>query len=383
MIHLEGQLAQEIVERTMKVIPFNVNVMDVRGIILGSGNPARIGELHAGARLALAQSCTIELDDAATRRLHGVKPGVNLPFVVRGQTCGVVGITGNPDEVRQFGELVRVMAEMILEQAQLIGELQHEKRYREEFLDQLIRQEDVSLVELEIWAGRLGMDFSVPRAVAILELIDEAVSPEAAMAELQNCQQYLARTDPELLTAAVSVRELAILLPLPIPRDERRQGDVARERLFSLAAAARQGLKTPAAIALGVALAGLEGVPLSYRCAKRTFRVGRGRNRLARLFSYYDLSIPVLLSGLEAGWQAQQLRRPLQRLSERDRRSGVLRQTLDAWFAEDCQSDRTARRLGIHRNTLDYRLRKVGETAGLDLARMDDRLMLYAALQLD
>ena len=74
MINLERQLAQKIVERTMKIIPFNVNVMDVNGIILGSGNPSRIGELHAGARLALAQSQVVELDDAATRRLHGVKP---------------------------------------------------------------------------------------------------------------------------------------------------------------------------------------------------------------------------------------------------------------------------------------------------------------------
>ena len=62
MISLEPALAQEIVERTMKIVPFNVNVMDVHGFILGSGNPQRIGELHAGARLALAQSRTVEVD---------------------------------------------------------------------------------------------------------------------------------------------------------------------------------------------------------------------------------------------------------------------------------------------------------------------------------
>jgi carbohydrate diacid regulator len=50
---LDARLAQEIVSRTMRIIPFNVNVMDAHGVILASGNPARVGELHAGALLAL------------------------------------------------------------------------------------------------------------------------------------------------------------------------------------------------------------------------------------------------------------------------------------------------------------------------------------------
>lgn len=383
MINLERGLAQEIVERTMKVIPFNVNVMDVRGVILGSGNPSRIGELHAGARLALAQSRAVELDSAVTRTLLGAKPGVNLPLTVRGQTCGVVGITGSPDDVRQFGELVRVMAEMILEQAQLVGELQHEKRYREEFVDQLIRQGETSRSDLELWGARLGVDFGVPRSAIVLELVDEAVSPDSAMAELQSCQQQLANHDPQLLMAAVSPRELVILKAFHVPDDERRLAALAREQLFALDAVARKGLKTPAAMSIGVALPETEGVPMSYQCAKRTFRVGRARNRLARLFSFYDLSFPVLLSGLGAGWQSQQLRQPLRRLQERDRRSGILRETIGIWFAEDCQLERAARQLGIHRNTLDYRLRKIGEITGLDLGRMSDRLMLFAALQLE
>lgn len=121
----------------MRIIPFNVNVMDGRGIILGSGETSRIGELHSGAFRLWHRTAPSKLT-ATSRTLRGVKPGVNIPLTVRGQICGVVGLTGEPDTVRQFGELVRVTAEMILEQAQLIGELQREKRYREEFVFQLI-----------------------------------------------------------------------------------------------------------------------------------------------------------------------------------------------------------------------------------------------------
>jgi carbohydrate diacid regulator len=48
--------------------------MDANGSIIASGNPARIGELHAGALLALAKQLTVEIDEASARNLHGAQP---------------------------------------------------------------------------------------------------------------------------------------------------------------------------------------------------------------------------------------------------------------------------------------------------------------------
>ena len=382
MITIETRLAQEIVERTMRVIPFNVNVMDVRGIIIGSGEASRIGDLHAGAQLAIAQQRTVEIDTATTRNLPGVKPGVNLPLTVRGTICGVVGLTGDPDAVRQFGELVRVTAEMILEQAQLIGELQREKRYREEFVFHLVKQENASRADLEAWAVRLGVDFLSPRAVVVLDLSDETLRPDLALIELQRCQFRLATQQPDIMTAAISPRELVILETFDaigrVPGSA-----LARQRLLALDSVLRKELGTPSALSMGVALKGIEGVALSYQSARRTFRVGRLRNPEKTLFSFYELSLPVLLSGLDSGWQAEQLRRPLQRLDASGKHNGLLRRTIDVWFAQNGHPVATAKALHIHRNTLDYRLRQIGELTGLDLANTDDRLLLYVALQLE
>ncbi|HAW7833304.1 TPA: hypothetical protein JLL63_004178, partial [Escherichia coli] len=48
-------MAQDIVARTMRIIDTNINVMDARGRIIGSGDRERIGELHEGALLVLSQ----------------------------------------------------------------------------------------------------------------------------------------------------------------------------------------------------------------------------------------------------------------------------------------------------------------------------------------
>ena len=59
--------------RTMKIIDSNVNVMDARGRIIGSGDRERIGELHEGALLALSQARVVDIDEAVARHLHGVR----------------------------------------------------------------------------------------------------------------------------------------------------------------------------------------------------------------------------------------------------------------------------------------------------------------------
>ena len=383
MSTIEARLAQDIVDRTMRIIPFNVNVMDGRGIILGSGETSRIGELHSGALLALAQNRTVEIDAATSRTLRGVKPGVNIPLTVRGQICGVVGLTGEPDTVRQFGELVRVTAEMILEQAQLIGERQREKRYREEFVFQLIHHGATPIADLEAWAVRLGVNFQRPRAVVVLELTDPELRPDQALSELQHFQQQLATSRPDVLTAAISPRELVILESFATLAQRAPTATQARQRLQGYEAEVGKVLMAPATMAIGVALDGIEGVALSYQSARKTLRVGRSRKPQQSTFSYYDLSLPVLLSGLGSGWQAEQLRQPLLRINAVDKRSGSLRRTLDAWFAHNGHPLATAKALHIHRNTLDYRLRQISELTGLDLANTDDRLLLYVALQLE
>lgn len=325
----------------------------------------------------------MEIDTATVRNLHGVKPGVNLPLTVRGQTCGVVGITGDPDAVRQFGELVRVTAEMILEQSQLTSELQREKRYREEFTFQLIKQGGTSRADLEAWAVRLGVDFLCPRAVVVLYLLDESLRPELALIELQHGQQHLSAQRPEILTAAISPRELVILETFDTTGTRVPGSAIARQRLTALDSALQKVLGTPTALSMGVALTGIEGVALSYQSARNTFRVGRLRNPQETTFSYYDRSLPVLLAGLGSGWQAEQLRRPLQQLKAYDKGCGTLRSTLDMWFAQNGHPVATAKALQIHRNTLDYRLRQISNLTGLDLSNTDDRLLLYVALQLE
>jgi len=389
MIELSTHLAQDIVARTMRIIPFNVNVMDAHGVILASGDAARVGELHDGALLALAKRATVEVDAASSRLMHGAKPGINLPLVVGGRLCGAVGLSGEPAAVRQFGELVRLTAEMILEQASLAGELQRDSRYREAFVLNLIRPDAGGRPDLEAWGRRLGVDLRRMQVVFLLALSASGTNPDLAddeaLARLQRLQLALLARRPALLSATAGPHELVILDVFePDARDTDRIKALARrhETLAAQVDALADELAGAATIlTMGLASSGTGAAAVSYQSAQAAARIGRSRDPGARRHSYYGLALPVLLSGLDAGWQAAELRRPLALLG-RERSGAGLLHTLQTWFACDESAAATAAALDIHRNTLDYRLRRIEALTGLVLARSEDRLLLYVSVLL-
>ncbi|PVW85204.1 carbohydrate diacid regulon transcriptional regulator CdaR, partial [Klebsiella pneumoniae] len=202
--HLDTKMAQDIVARTMRIIDTNINVMDARGRIIGSGDRERIGELHEGALLVLSQGRVVDIDDAVARHLHGVRQGINLPLRLEGEIVGVIGLTGEPESLRKYGELVCMTAEMMLEQSRLMHLLAQDSRLREELVMNLIQAEEHTPA-LNEWAQRLGIDLNQPRVVAMIEVDSGQLGVDSAMAELQQLQNALTTPDRNNLVAIVSL----------------------------------------------------------------------------------------------------------------------------------------------------------------------------------
>ncbi|MEM8176161.1 sugar diacid recognition domain-containing protein, partial [Morganella morganii] len=115
-----------------------INVMDAQGMIIGSGDPSRLHTRHEGAQLVLANRRVVEIDEQAAACLRGVRPGVNLPLLHAERLVGVLGITGAPQVVRPYAELVRMAAEMLMEQRQMQDERHWQRQRHEAWLRQLL-----------------------------------------------------------------------------------------------------------------------------------------------------------------------------------------------------------------------------------------------------
>ncbi len=184
--HLDTKMAQDIVARTMRIIDTNINVMDARGRIIGSGDRERIGELHEGALLVLSSGGGYRRRGRSPSARGS--PGLTCRCARR-EIVGVIGLTGEPESLRKYGELVCMTAEMMLEQSRLMH-LGPDSRLREELVMNLIQAEEHTPA-LNEWAQRLGIDLNQPRVVAMIEVDSGQLGVDSAMAELQQLQNAL------------------------------------------------------------------------------------------------------------------------------------------------------------------------------------------------
>ena len=112
--------AQSIVDEMKACIHRDINIIDENGVILASTNPVRQGQLHQGALRIIREnlpSLIIWEDNPA----EGVQRGINLPITVDGRLEGVIGITGDPNVVSAFGDVIKRMTEIMIERAAANG----------------------------------------------------------------------------------------------------------------------------------------------------------------------------------------------------------------------------------------------------------------------
>ena len=116
---LTSDLAQQIVASIMSITHENINIMDSQGGIIASGQRHRLNTFHQGAKEAIDRDETVIIHGNDLARYPGSLPGLNMPITLNGQIIGVVGISGEPQVVRNTAKMVKMVTELILEREML------------------------------------------------------------------------------------------------------------------------------------------------------------------------------------------------------------------------------------------------------------------------
>ena len=170
-MRITHKLAQNIVDKTMNILGKNINIMDENGVIIGSGDKSRLNQFHEGAAQVIKEGKKLEIYSKDINHLVGAKPGINLPIEYNNKIIGVVGITGEPNEVTPFGEVIKMTVEMMLQQEFLLKELQLEQQARENFIQDMISGRIGNDSDLFITRGQIvGYDILIPRVVLVMDI---------------------------------------------------------------------------------------------------------------------------------------------------------------------------------------------------------------------
>ncbi len=128
----------------------------------------------------------------------------------------------------------------------------------------------------------------------------------------------------------------------------------------------------------------LVNVRRSFTQAQEAIRVSASLHSAAGVYFYEDLIIYQLLnSGVEGEKSAELYALSIRSLVEYDQQNATnMVETLDCYFACNCNVSETAKELFIHRNTLIYRIDKIQNILGRDLKDAEERLLLQLGLRI-
>lgn len=162
---LTKEQATLIVQKLMADIPYNINIMNEHGIIIASGDETRLGERHRAAERAIQQKRMIEVFHDTSLE----KKGTNEPIIFKEETIGVVGISGEPDEVRPFTKLVKSIALLLVEELNKFSEKEREHNRQNEFLRNVLLTGDHYSDELKREALEYGINLNTENICIMAE----------------------------------------------------------------------------------------------------------------------------------------------------------------------------------------------------------------------
>ena len=355
---INKKLAQQIVNTVKDVCGQDINFISETGTIFASTNENRIGDFHEIGFQVAKSGETIEVVE--DNSFEGTQKGVNLPIFHNGSLIAVIGISGEPEEVRKYAYLaIRITTLLIREQ-----EMEAFNRSQQEKMTYIVR----CLVKGEITnrdylsecLKELKIDETQDMRVIIVEMNPRYNVMNISLIEQKLFQmfqtihvQLYSYNYPNEYVAIMSQTSVSISTSIQTLNKFANEnnniltiGLGSKHSLYHLEQSYEGGQ---------IALKSLEGTENS--------------------FSDFDqLDIEIVLGSLDPNTREKYLKKTVSSMNEEDK------ELLKVYYEENMSLSKTCFRLFLHKNTLQYKLDRIARISGYNPRKFKDAVVLYIAL---
>lgn len=164
-------MAKELVEVTSALVSGKtINIMNTAGIIVASSEPERIGSYHQGAMEAVQTGKVVNIRSDQLSRYPGAKAGCNMPLRVNGTIIGVVGIAGDPEEIRDIAHLLEVYAAKYYQMEAMLQPKLAETTLRSRLLTALLSPASTAMSQTHSLLESLKVRFQYPVYTVVISV---------------------------------------------------------------------------------------------------------------------------------------------------------------------------------------------------------------------
>ncbi len=370
-MYIGQQTAQAIVDEIGAQIREHINFMDGKGYIVASTDASRIGTLHTGAKRVIEERLpelyiTREMENATTKK------GINLPITIQDEIVGVIGITGEKERVVGYGNIVRRMTEIMIEDSWNKDRKRYDRRIKYRFMEEWIARADSVYDRKFLERGRqLGIEVMKPRRVMVIgfaRYTELSGTPEGQkrLEEMEASVRHMTEQENGILYLREPPRQICLIDRC----DDHKMRQIAEQISHRIHEKYGERLEI-----------GVDGGGDSLHIRERYDEAERAAESSGEkeIVFYRELFVELFVNDISDQAMEKYLKKLFWGMPAEEIENSM--QLVEIFFDKNGSITQIAEALYMHKNTIQYKLKKLESISGKDIRTPEGAGIYYMALK--
>lgn len=350
-------LATQIVKDMKKIIKQDLNFISTKGVIIASTDIERIGTIHKASMQCIKTGKNLVIN--TDYEYEGSKKGINIPVYLNNEIVGVIGITGEKEEIEKYGNIIKTMTEILIKEA-WIREIDIKKR---EF--------NRNIIEYHLSSKNQSKDFYINLDDKYVVIVGNLKIEHNNDEIYKLLERYLSINKKNVFT--IISNEIIIFL-----------NESSKSYILSLFKEIQSNLKKifldEFSFGIGSEISNNKNSYKNSYLEARDALNYSALNSNSSIVFYNDLDIGILLPNLSDERIREFLRKVFKNVSKE--KLDFFQNIFNVYKENNGSIKETSEKLFMHKNTLQYQLNKIEDLTGYNPRKLNDFTILNIAFSL-
>ncbi len=379
-------VAEEIASVATNITGYAIIITDDKGIIIGadSENIKRLGELHEASLEVISTGRMRKHTEEDCKKLKGTYPGITMPIAIHDDVVGSIGIKGDSAEVERYGMLVKMIAEIMLKD-RIEAEFAHIQYENLQMLVTMIitcDNSELSKVTIDNQGKLLGYNLSLER-VPIQISRKEAVKDRKTERDMYSTEIFQA-----IKKQFTNRQDIIVIMDPSVERylifansDSIRGKNEIIDKCTAIQSELKEKHGISVFIGIGRPCNSIESMKEGYKRTEMLLDSALLGLTGKTIVTITDIPLERMIMEAVEYYEGRNLENRIKNILQ-DKNADMYLELVVCWCESMFNFAETARRLGIHKNTLTYRFEKIRENFGIDLHDFGTTIALYLCIRI-